>query len=53
MNRVILGALGALLLVAAGVFWWQGRAATDNAPPVPHLQPAAPQASASAADDLP
>ena len=26
MNRTVLGAIGALLLVAAGVFWWQGRA---------------------------
>jgi hypothetical protein len=31
---MLLGALGALLLVAAGVFWWQGRAAVEhNAPP--------------------
>ena len=37
MNRIVIGALGALLLVAAGVFWWQGRAASDNAPQVPHL----------------
>jgi hypothetical protein len=35
MNRVLLGALSALLLAAAGLFWWQGRAATQigNAPP--------------------
>lgn len=25
MNRTLMGALSALLLVAAGVFWWQGR----------------------------
>lgn len=35
MNRVVLGALSALLLMAAGLFWWQGRAATQvgDAPP--------------------
>lgn len=34
MNRTVLGAFAALLLVAAGVFWWQGRAAvsTGNLP---------------------
>jgi hypothetical protein len=53
MNRIVLGALGALLLVAAGVFWWQGRAASDNAPPVPRLAQPAPSASASADDTLP
>lgn len=26
MNRILVGALGALLLVASGLFWWQGRA---------------------------
>ena len=30
MNRTILGAVAALLLAAAGLFWWQGRAATDR-----------------------
>jgi len=29
MNRTVLGAFGALLLAAAGMFWWQGRAAID------------------------
>ncbi|MFC3174306.1 hypothetical protein ACFOD9_08585 [Novosphingobium bradum] len=29
MNRTVLGAFGALILVAAGLFWWQGRAAID------------------------
>lgn len=35
MNRTLLGGLAALLLAAAGLFWWQGRAATDigEAPP--------------------
>ena len=29
MNRTVLGALGALLFVAAGMFWWQGRARSN------------------------
>lgn len=29
MNRIFLGALGALLLVSAGVFWWEGRAEVE------------------------
>ena len=29
MNRTLLGSLAALLLTAAGLFWWQGRAETD------------------------
>lgn len=36
MNRIILGAVSALLLAASGLFWWQGRAATEaSAPPMP------------------
>jgi hypothetical protein len=35
MNRILLGALAALLFVAAGVFWWQGRAATERGAPPP------------------
>ena len=53
MNRIVIGALGALLLVAAGVFWWQGRAATDNAPQVPQLLQPRASASADADDGLP
>jgi len=46
MNRMILGALGALLLVGIGLFWWQGRAEVERgAPP-----PAVPAASAAATD---
>ena len=34
MNRVILGAVGALLLTGIGLFWWQGRAVViEGAPP--------------------
>lgn len=37
MNRTVLGALAALMFVAAGMFWWQGRAEIDpgEPPPVP------------------
>lgn len=37
MNRILLGALAALLLAAAGVFWWQGRAETERGAPPPEL----------------
>lgn len=39
MNRTLLGALAALLLVAAGLFWWQGRAAVESGAPPPELAP--------------
>lgn len=38
MNRTLLGAFATLLLSAAGLFWWQGRAMVDPGrlpPPVP------------------
>lgn len=35
MNRTILGALGALALVAVGLFWWQGRAEVERGAPPP------------------
>ena len=38
MNRTLLGAFAALLLTAAGLFWWEGRAIVDPGtipPPVP------------------
>lgn len=43
MNRVILGALGALLLAGLGLFWMQGRAEVEQAapPPDPAAQAAA------------
>lgn len=37
MNRVIVGALASLLLVAAGVFWWQGRAEVERGAPPPDI----------------
>lgn len=35
MNRFILGALAALLVVALGLFWWQGRAEVERGAPPP------------------
>lgn len=35
MNRVVLGAFGALLLVALGLFWMQGRAQVEEGAPPP------------------
>ncbi len=35
MNRTVLGAFATLLLVAIGLFWWQGRAALDIGEPPP------------------
>ena len=32
MNRTLLGAFATLLLAAAGLFWWQGRATVDPGP---------------------
>lgn len=40
MNRIILGAVGGLLLAAAGVFWWQGRAETERGAALPAALPA-------------
>ncbi len=51
MNRIVLGALAALLFVSAGLFWWQGRAEIDAGQP-----PSAPEdfpAAASAPAPLP
>lgn len=45
MNRIVLGAVGALLLAGAGIFWWQGRAETERGAVLPAALPAA------AADD--
>ena len=44
MNRMLVGALGALMLVAMGVFWWQGRAIeTVGLPPPEAPQDAEPR----------
>jgi len=40
MRQAVLGALGALVLVGIGLFWWQGRATIESSAPPP--PPAAP-----------
>jgi len=42
MNRTVLGGFATLLLMAAGLFWWQGRAAVDPGK-LPPLALAAPR----------
>lgn len=39
MNRLVLGAVGALILVGIGMFWWQGRAEVERGapPPLPEI----------------
>lgn len=49
MNRTVLGAFATLLLVAAGLFWWQGRAAI-NPGLLPQLAVAAPSEGLPMAD---
>lgn len=39
MNRLVLGAVGALLLVGIGLFWWQGRAEVEQGAPPPMPMP--------------
>ena len=48
MNRVVLGAFAALLMVGIGLFWLQGRAEVEEAAPPP-----APAIRGPAADELP
>lgn len=50
MNRIMIGALATLLLATAGIFWWEGRAAEGQAPPVPKLTLAP---ASEEADELP
>jgi len=51
MNRILVGSLGTLLLVASGLFWWQGRAADHPLSVATHL--ALEAVSSTAADELP
>ena len=45
MKSTVFGAVAALLLVASGLFWWQGRAATEQGAPPPDIAaPADPEA---------
>ncbi len=41
MRQAVLGVIGGLVLAGVGVFWWQGRAAIDQAAPPPPPPPAA------------
>lgn len=49
MNRIVLGAFGALLLLGVGLFWWQGRAEVEQGAPPPE-PPAAPPEGLPTAD---
>jgi hypothetical protein len=48
MNRVVLGALAALLLVGIGLFWLQGRAQVERGAPPPTVPTAPPTGLPSA-----
>lgn len=48
MRNTVLGVLVGLCLAGVGVFWWQGRAAIETAPPPP-----APEAPAADPEALP
>jgi len=43
MGRLLAGGMGALLLVAAGLFWWQGRADIAPAPQLAAAPPPPPE----------
>ena len=49
MNRMVLGAFAALLMVAAGLFWMQGRAEVEKGAPLPE----APAPEATGPEPLP
>ena len=52
MNRIILGAVSALMLAGAGLFWWQGQASVNAAaPPTPLM--AEPDATGLPIEELP
>ena len=42
MNRILLGAISALILVGIGTIWWQGRAEVEQGAPPPLAIPAEP-----------
>ena len=48
MNRIVLGAFGALVLVAVGLFWLQGRAEVEQGVPPPSPPVATPTGIPSA-----
>ena len=43
MNRLVLGAVGALFFVGIGLFWWQGRAEVEEGAPPPLVAAAVPE----------
>ena len=52
MNRIVLGAVSALLLAGAGLFWWQGKASVSaSAPPAQLLSE--PDATGLPIEELP
>ncbi|NKJ41902.1 MULTISPECIES: hypothetical protein [unclassified Novosphingobium] len=53
MNRTLVGALGALMLVAAGVFWWQGHAAVQRSQAVAAVPTGSPPSGAAEDESLP
>ncbi|MFZ1742027.1 MAG: EF-hand domain-containing protein [Pontixanthobacter sp.] len=40
MSRLLLGGICSLIMVALGLFWWQGRAQVESAAPPPELSAA-------------
>jgi len=52
MNRTLIGAFATLLLLAAGLFWWQGRAMIDPGPLPPGPAASAPDPLALPTADL-
>ena len=50
MNRIILGAIGALVLAGIGLFWLQGRAEVERGAPPPAAEPSAEPTGLPSAD---
>lgn len=59
MGKLLAGAMGALLLAAGGLFWWQGRASTEAMPqpliaaPLPPPLESLPEGDPDAVGDAP
>ena len=52
MNRMVLGAVSALLLAGAGLFWWQGQASINAAAP-PAQMTGEPESTGLPLEELP
>ena len=52
MNRIVLGAVSALMLAGAGLFWWQGQASVNASAPPPQMV-GEPEATGLPLEDLP